>query len=129
MTALASLCHLAIIAGGPNWYRFFGAGEQMAQAAEKGAWFPAIVTVGIAGILAIWAAYAFSAAGLIGRLPMLKFALVGIAAVFLLRGAAGLFPGLWRPDLSLAFKSWSSAIVSVIGLFYAIAIWREWNYL
>ena len=36
LSAAASLLHLAVIAGGPAWYRFFGAGEGMAQMAERG---------------------------------------------------------------------------------------------
>jgi len=36
LSLLASLAHLAIIVGGPSWYRFFGAGEQLATMAEQG---------------------------------------------------------------------------------------------
>jgi hypothetical protein len=32
----ASILHLACIAGGPEWYRFFGAGERMARMAARG---------------------------------------------------------------------------------------------
>ena len=54
-TAIASVLHLAIITGGADWYRFFGAGEGMAQLAEKGSNYPIISTSIIAAILAIWA--------------------------------------------------------------------------
>ena len=37
LSALASLLHIAVIAGGPAWYRFFGAGEGMARMAERDA--------------------------------------------------------------------------------------------
>jgi hypothetical protein len=30
LSAIAALLHAAVIAGGPDWYRFFGAGEEMA---------------------------------------------------------------------------------------------------
>ncbi|MCT7653981.1 hypothetical protein MBH78_02710 [Oceanimonas sp. NS1] len=42
---LAALLHLAVIAGGPDWYRFFGAGEQMAKLAEQSSWYPALLTL------------------------------------------------------------------------------------
>jgi hypothetical protein len=129
LTAIASLLHLAVIVGGPPWYRFFGAGEPMAQAAARGAMFPAIVTLGIALVLAIWAVVAFSAAGILPRLPLLKWALAAIAFIFLARGLVGLTPNLWRPDLSLAFKLWSSVIVFGIGTLYAVATWRSWKQL
>ncbi len=86
LTALASLAHFGIIIGGADWYRFFGAGEQMAIMSEQGSIYPAVVTAFIANMLALWAAYAFSAANVIGKLPFTKLALVLIALVFLARG-------------------------------------------
>ena len=122
----ASLLHLACIIGGPDWYRWLGAGEEMAQAAERGLWFPIIVTLGIATVLAVWALYAFSAAGVVGRLPLTRTALVAISGVLLLRALAGLVGPLWRPDLSGQFMLWSSLIVLVLGLCFAIGTWRAW---
>lgn len=58
LSSIAAIMHIGIIFGGGDWYRFFGAGEQMAQAAESGKAFPAIVTVGIAATLSIWALFA-----------------------------------------------------------------------
>ena len=36
LSFLASGLHIACIIGGANWLRFFGAGEQLAQMAERG---------------------------------------------------------------------------------------------
>jgi hypothetical protein len=121
------MLHLACIAGGPSWYRFLGAGEGMARAAERGEPRPALITAGIAIVLAIWACYAFSGAGLIARLPLLRIALPAIACVYLLRGLVLFVPGmLRRPDLSPAFLVWSSLIVLAIGAIHAIGTWRAW---
>ncbi|CAA9321878.1 MAG: hypothetical protein AVDCRST_MAG89-1678, partial [uncultured Gemmatimonadetes bacterium] len=89
LTGAAALLHVGIILGGPDWYRFFGAGEQMARLAARGSIYPTIVTAGIAVILGVWALYAFSGAGIIRRLPLLRLALALIAAVFLARGILG----------------------------------------
>ena len=35
-SAIAALAHLGCIIFGGDWYRFFGAGEQMARMAEAG---------------------------------------------------------------------------------------------
>ncbi len=130
LSLIAALLHLAVIAGGPEWYRFFGAGEAMAQADERGGWMPALVTLGIAALLAIWAAYAFSAAGMIRRLPLMRTALVAISAIYLARGLLVLDPAAFgRPDLSPGFMFWSSLIVLVYGLTYAVGTWRAWPYL
>jgi len=58
LSAVAALLHLGIIAGGPAWYRFFGAGERFARAAGQGRWYPTIVTACIAAMLGAWSAYA-----------------------------------------------------------------------
>ncbi len=86
LSSLAALLHLAVIIGGQAWYRFFGAGERMARLAESGSPQPAIITLIIVAVLAAWAAYAFSGAGLIRRLPLLRTALVVISAIYLARG-------------------------------------------
>ena len=126
MSVAASLLHLACIAGGPDWYRFLGAGEGMARAAERGLWAPALMTMTIALIIAGWAAFAFSAAGILPRLPLLRLALVAISAVLLLRASAYFIHQQWRPDLSHSFMAWSSAIVLVMGLAFAIGTWKAW---
>jgi hypothetical protein len=59
----AAVLHLVIIVGGPPWYRFFGAGEGMARAAENALWMPTIITLGIASILFGWSLYAFLGGG------------------------------------------------------------------
>ena len=123
---MAAALHLAVIAGGPDWYRFFGAGEAMAQAAERGSVRPALITLGIAIILGIWAAYAFSGAGLIRRLPLLRTGLVTISFIYLARGLAPAPVLLVQPSPLSPFDLWSSLVVLVYGLSYAIGSWRAW---
>ena len=130
LSVAAAIVHVACIFGGPDWYRFFGAGEPIARAAERGSWVPAIMTLGIASILAIWAAYAFAGAGLIPRLPLMRSALVAISLVYLARGLMVFYPPLLgRNDLSLTFVIWSSLIVLTLGIAYAVGTWRAWPYL
>ncbi len=126
LSTIASLLHLAVIAGGPAWYRFFGAGEGMARLAEQGSWKPTVITIGIAGVLAVWAAYAFSGAGLIPRLPLIRTALVLISAVYLLRGLVLVPAFALNPGGVTPFVLWSSLIVLVYGLAYAIGTWTAW---
>ena len=122
----AALMHVCVIAGGPDWYRFFGAPESYAQAAARGSAMPAIVTTGIASVLAIWAALALSGAGLIARLPLLRFALIAITSVYLLRGLLIIPAFLYVPYPEGAFDYWSSAIVLVYGMVHALGLWLAW---
>lgn len=125
LSALAALLHVAVIFGGPDWYRFFGAGEGMARMAERGMIEPTLITLGITAILAGWAAYAFSGAGVIPRLPLLRTALVAITVVYLARGLVVIPAALMNRDIN-AFGWWSSAIVLVYGVVYLIGTWRAW---
>ncbi|HEX8513316.1 MAG TPA: hypothetical protein VF688_09440 [Allosphingosinicella sp.] len=126
LSALAAILHLAVIAGGPDWYRFVGAGEEMAQMAERGLLRPALITIAIATILAIWSAYAFAGAGLLPRLPLMRTALVAITAVYLLRGLALVPLAVLRPALVDSFALWSSLIVLAYGVVHAVGTYRAW---
>ena len=127
MSVAASLLHLTVIAGGPEWYRFFGAGEAMARAAERGSLVPPIMTVIIAAILAVWAAIAFGAAGVIRLLPLTRTALIAIAAVLLARSALVLVPQVWAPEQTMTFRIVSSAACFAMGLCFALGTWAAWD--
>lgn len=118
MTAIASLAHLACIVAGAPAYRLMGAGERMARAAEAGQAFPTVATLGIAAVLAAWAAYGLAGARVIPELPLTRIALFAIGAVFL--GRALCFPLLRSsfPENSDLFWWVSSAICGVMGLLY-----------
>lgn len=123
----AALLHIGIIVGGADWYRFFGAGEPMAVMSEQGLWYPAIVTAFIAALLLVWSLYAFSGAGLIRRLPLLKTALLIIGIIFLLRGFLAV-PLLFFADspymAELKEKMVFMLVTSAICLFLAVGYLR-----
>jgi len=125
LSVAASMLHIAIIIGGANWYRFFGAGEGMVQLAEKGSTYPMIITILIASILMLWALYAFSGAGLIMKLPLLKPILVIISMIYGLRGIIGIpivvfldYPYLNELKEKMMFMIFSSIISLIFGYFY-----------
>jgi hypothetical protein len=126
-SAVAGLAHLACIALGPRAYRAMGAGERMALAVEAGKLRPTLVTLGIAGVLLLWSAYALAGAGVIGGLPFVRFVLPGISAVFLARAVA--FPLLKPafPENSETFWWVSSAICGAIGTLYLVGTLAVWE--
>ncbi|WP_267811304.1 hypothetical protein, partial [Vibrio cholerae] len=125
----AALAHIDCIAFGGDWYRFFGAGEQMARMAEQGLWYPTVVTSVIVLVLLMCALYALSGAGAIKRLPLTKLALILITSIFLLRGISfvGLMPMF--PENSLTFWLISSGICLSIGGLFALGSWQQWSVL
>jgi hypothetical protein len=127
LSAAAAIAHVACVVIGASAYRFMGAGEKMARAAEAGKVLPTVFTLGIAAVLLIWAAYALSGAGVIARLPLTKVALLGITAVYL--GRAVCFPLLRPtfPENSTTFWLVSSGICLVIGLVHLYGLIARWD--
>ena len=113
--------HAATIFVGAPAYRYLGAGERMARLAERGAPGPPVITLVLTLMFAAWAAYAFSAAGLLRPLPFLRPLLIVIGVIYTLRGVVLVPQVVWffagpRPIAGrhLVF----SAISLVIGLLY-----------
>lgn len=127
LTAVAGMAHLACIFIGAGAYRFMGAGEHMARAAQVGSLKPTLVTVAIAALLLVWAAYAFSGAGVIVQLPFTRWVLPAVCAVYLARAAG--FPLLRRrfPGNSTSFWLWSSGICLLLGLLYGFGSLYVWS--
>ena len=123
LNAIAAALHLGCIAFGAPWYRFFGAGERMAELAAAGSRYPTTVSSFIAAMLSVWALYALSGAGVIAHLPLLRVVLCLISGIYLLRGIAGVPLALMT---HAAFWWWSSAICLAIGLIHLAGLWQAW---
>lgn len=129
LSVLAALAHVGCIVFGAPWYRFFGAGERMARMAEAGNSTAAIITAIIAAVLMLWAAYAFSAAGALPRMPWPKLALSAITGIYLLRGVAGIGVALFvaETEQGTSFWWWSSAICLGFGAVHVAGLSRVWE--
>ena len=102
-SGVAALAHLGCIIFGGDWYRFFGAGEQMAKMAEDGHWYPTVVTLIIVLILSLWTLYGLSGSKVIFRLPLLKLGLIVISLIYLVRGVTFVAIMPMLPENSLIF--------------------------
>ena len=130
LSAGVGILHFVIIFIGAPAYRYFGAGERMARMDERGSWTPALITLGLTIVFALWSAYACSGAGVVRRLPLLRTALILIGSVYTLRGLV-LGPQLvWFfsgyralvPPRQLVFSS----VSLVIGVSYLIGVRAAW---
>ncbi len=116
--------HLEIVYLGAPAYRYFGAGEDMAALAEAGSLTPPLITIAVALLLAGFAAYAFSGAGMIQPLPYLRLGLWVIGGIFTLRGLAIFIQAaLWvlgdpEPARELLF----SLVSLALGLLYIAGV-------
>ena len=127
LSAAIALLHLGCIVVGPAGYRALGAGEQMARLAESGHWYPPTITAAIAGVLIVWALFAFSAGGMIGRLPFRRTVLTLVTSVYLLRGLAFQPLMAFFPDNSFTFWVVTSAVALAIGLVHLVGLRQVWK--
>lgn len=111
--------HIAAIFGGVNWYIFFGAPPIIVQSARDGTWLAPLSNMLITVLMGICAAYAFSAMGVIRRLPLLRTGLVCMAVICLLRSLV-----LWplminHPELRNTFEIVAAIVWGVAGVGFA----------
>ena len=97
----------------------------MAQLAEQGSIEPTLITLAIFIVLATWSLYAFSAAGIIFKLPLVRLALILITTVYLVRAIAGFFLISSLLGRSPEFWLWSSIICLVFGVIHLIGLKQQ----
>jgi hypothetical protein len=129
LSSIVAIIHIGCIYFGASWYRFFGAGEGMATLAEQGSLQPTLITSGIVLVFSIWSIYAFSAAGLIFRLPLTRVALSLITIIYLARGLSGFFLMNTLIGRSSEFWFWSSIVCLLIGVIHLVGLKLQWKLL
>ena len=112
--------HVAAIAGGPDWYAFFGAPPSVVESARAGTWLAPLSTSAIAAAMALCGLYAFSALGVIRRLPLLRLMLAGMATVCLLRALILVPLAVKHPELLTSFNVIAALAWGVAGLGFAL---------
>jgi putative oxidoreductase len=127
ISALISIFHL-FLAIKPEYYRYIAPGQEsaLAQMAAQGSSLITTASIVLALIFAIWAVYAFSGAGLVGRLPLLGKALIAIGVIYILRSL--FFPSEINMVLTQGYPFRFvvySAISLVAGLLYLIGFLKQ----
>jgi len=85
IASLSAIWHLLCIFGGPSWYAFARAPQAIIDSAQQGTYLAPVGTVIVAGLMFACTVFAFSASGLIRRVPLLRSALASIALLCILR--------------------------------------------
>ena len=125
-----ALIPLVVLFIGQDAYSFFG-GYNQAKAVQAGASVrAALICLSLALLFVIWALYAFSGAGKMRRLPLLRAGLLVIGVIYTLRGLElvpeiiPIFNGrLHVPVQFLGF----SAVSLAIGVLYLVGTVRAWS--
>ncbi|SOH95003.1 hypothetical protein SAMN06273572_10724 [Monaibacterium marinum] len=119
-----AVLHIIIILIGERAYRYFGAGEWMATQDGAGSWIPALVTSAVTAVFFVFAAYNLAGAGRL-VLPLTMWALLGITAIYLLRGSVVFAVPFMSTQVS-AFDLYSSFASLAIGVVHAAAFYTTY---
>ena len=86
VSGLIALLHV-VLAIRPGLFRYIGpgGGSALTEKAIQGSSGIVVATIALALMFAVWALYGLSGAGIIGKLPLLRTALIGISVIYLLR--------------------------------------------
>lgn len=127
-----SIGHLVGLIWAEQLFDATGIREEMNELAQVHFLFPYALTLIVSIVFFVFGLYAFSAAGKIKKLPCLRFAIFGIAGIYLFRGAGGLFFEVLEQEVSAPIEIMYSLIALVIGflfLYGGIQKWRQKEYL
>ncbi len=125
IATIGALIHVVVIVVGPPWYAFFGAPPAIVASARDGTWLAPVSTMVIAMLMGICAAYAFSAAGLTRRLPLLRLALGTIATICLVRALILIPFAIGYPQLRNTFEVCAAIVWGVAGVGFAAGWWAR----
>lgn len=111
---------------GPDWYAFLTAPKWVVESARQGTWDAPLSGMMIGGLMFVCGLYAFSATGLMRRLPLTKTALCVISTICLVRGLL-LIPLLIKmPERLTAFDITASVVWFVAGLCFLVGTIVRW---
>lgn len=128
---LVAILHVVVVLIGPSAYSFFG-GERLARLALSGSSSPAIQTLFLAAVHAVFGLYGLSGAGIIRRLPLLTVGLFAIGGMYAFRGLSFIDQGLQilRDPDSLPFRVFFYSLVSfATGCAYIAGMVKRWGWL
>jgi hypothetical protein len=93
-----AVAHMSCIYIGPDCYAAQLAPPQLIESAKSGTYLAPVSAIVISVIFVIWGLFALSAAGIIRKLPLLKFAIYAISTLCIIRGILPLQQWLRHPE-------------------------------
>jgi len=126
IASASAIWHVLCIIGGPGWFIFARAPQQIIESAQQGTMLAPFGTIIIATLMFACTMFAFSAVGLIRKVPLLKSALITIATLCILRALLG----ITSLTVSIGFDIWQFVASSVwlyVGMCFAIGSLEQYR--
>jgi hypothetical protein len=113
-----AVAHLSCIFLGPECYAAQMAPPQIIESAKNGTYFAPIGTVFASALFVVLGLYALSGAGIIRKLPLLKYAVYAVATLCIIRGILPLQLWLRHPDTVNDIVFYTGIVWLVTGLLF-----------
>ncbi len=122
----------AVITTVPSWALYFCAGKDIVSKL----WLLYVAGYLVAIIFVLFGLYAFSGAGIIGRLPFLRTTLLLIAGLFTFRGLllifqllnnAGIIQGTNIFPIQALLSSTASFLIGILYISGTAKVWKYWK--
>lgn len=119
IASAAAIWHLLCIFGGPSWFAFARAPQQIIDSSVQGTLLAPVGTIIVASLMFACTIFAFSAVGLIRKVPLLKSALVTIAILCTLRGLIAIPTFFTSTDIDI-WQAVASAVWFYVGICFIV---------
>lgn len=113
-----AVAHLSCIFFGPECYAAQMAPPQIIESAKNGTYLAPIGTVFASALFVVLGLYALSGAGIIRKLPLLKYAVYAVATLCIIRGILPLQLWLRHPDKVNDIIFYTGIVWLVTGLLF-----------
>lgn len=127
IAAVSAVWHLLCILGGPSWFMFARAPQQIIESAQQGTLLAPIGTVIVASLMFACTIFAFSAVGLIRKVPLLKPALITISLLCILRGLIAI-PFLMTPTGLDVWEVIASSVWFYVGICFIVGTIEQYQF-
>ncbi len=121
-----AIAHLLAMVSLEKVFQIYGINKEMDMLAQLHPSLPYIITIVVALVFFVFGLYALSADGRIRKLPLLKLAVFGIAAAFLLRSVLGIIEMVFT-DTSVSLELTNTLGAFFIGFLYLWGGIKKWN--
>ncbi len=126
IASASALWHLFCILGGPSWFAFARAPQQIIDSAQQGTYLAVVGTVIVATLMFACTVFAFSSSGLIRRVPLVKPALASIALLCILRALVAI-PYLLTPTGIDIWEVIASSVWLYVGICFMLGFMQEYR--
>lgn len=124
---LISIAHVVGLLWAEKMFEVTGIGKEMEELSHLHPSLPYLITIMVAIAFFLFGLYGLSADGKFRKLPLLKPAVFGIAAIYLFRGIGELLFDIEKQQAGMFLETVYSLLAVAIGLIFLVGGLKKWR--